>query len=72
MKYPVVINQSEYGYDAHCPVFPGCHSQGETFEEARENIRDAISVYLRMIEEETKASPVYQVEVDTPICNAVH
>jgi len=72
MKYPVIINQSDYGYDAHCPVVPGCHSQGDTFEEACDNIRDAIAVYLRMIEEETKTSHVYLVEVDTQICNAVH
>ena len=63
MKYIVVINQTEFGFDAHCPALPGCHSQGETFEEAMENIKDAITTYLRMIEEETKESTVYQVEV---------
>jgi predicted RNase H-like HicB family nuclease len=63
MKYTVVINQTEYGYDAHCPALPGCHSQGDTFDEAIENIRDAIKTYLLMIEEETKDSTVYQVEV---------
>jgi predicted RNase H-like HicB family nuclease len=63
MKYSVVINKTEYGYDAHCPALPGCHSQGDTFEEAVENIKDAIRTYLRMIEEETKDSPVYEIEV---------
>jgi len=63
MKYTVVINKSEYGYDAHCPALSGCHSQGDTEEEAMENIKDAISTYLHMIEEETKGSRVYQVEV---------
>lgn len=48
MKYTVVINKTEYGFDAHCPALPGCHSQGDTFDEAMENIRDAISTYLRM------------------------
>ena len=28
------------------PDLPGCASQGETFEEALENIKDAISLYL--------------------------
>jgi predicted RNase H-like HicB family nuclease len=42
---------------------PGCHSQGETLEEAIENIKDAITTYLHMIEEETKDSTVYHVEV---------
>ncbi|MCK4910501.1 MAG: type II toxin-antitoxin system HicB family antitoxin [Thermodesulfovibrionales bacterium] len=63
MKYPVVINQSEYGFDAHCPVLPGCHSQGDTLEEALENIKDAIQVYLKTIAIETKDAAVYQVEV---------
>ena len=63
MKYSVVINKSEYGFDVHCPALPGCHSQGDTIDEAIENIKDAITTYLRMIEEETKDSTVYQVDV---------
>jgi predicted RNase H-like HicB family nuclease len=62
MKYPVVVHQSEYGYDAHCPLLPGCHSQGDTLEEALENIKDAIYSYLAMISEEEKGS-LYEVEV---------
>ncbi len=63
MKYTVVVNKTEYRFDVHCPALPGCHSQGDTFEEAIENIKDAINTYLRMIEEETKDATVYQVEV---------
>jgi predicted RNase H-like HicB family nuclease len=47
----------------HCPALPGCHSQGDTFEEALENIKDAITTYLQMIEEETKDATVWEVEV---------
>ena len=63
MKYPVIINKSEYGYDAHCHMLPGCHSQGDTLDEAIENIKDAIKTYLQMITEETKDATVYEVEV---------
>jgi predicted RNase H-like HicB family nuclease len=63
MRYSVVINKSEYGYDAHCPMLPGCHSQGDTLEKAIENIKDAITTYLQMIAEETKDATVYEVEV---------
>jgi len=62
MRYPVVVHKSEYGYDVHCPLLPGCHSQGDTLEEALENIRDAIVTYLQMISEEIKGS-LYEVEV---------
>ena len=48
MKYTVVVNESEYGYDVHCPALPGCHSQGDTLEEAIENIKDAIKTYLQI------------------------
>jgi predicted RNase H-like HicB family nuclease len=63
MKYPVVVHKSEYGYDVHCPILNGCHSQGDTVEEALENIKDAITTYLEMIAEETKGS-IYEVEVN--------
>jgi len=63
MKYPVVVHKSEYGYDVHCPILQGCHSQGDTVEEALENIKDAITTYLEMIAEETKGS-IYEVEVN--------
>jgi len=62
MKYPVVVHKSEYGYDVHCPILPGCHSQGDTLEEALQNIKDAIITYLEMISEEAKGS-IYEVEV---------
>ncbi len=62
MKYPVVVHKSDYGYDSHCPILPGCHSQGDTVEEALENIKDAIITYLEMIAEGTKGS-IYEVEV---------
>jgi predicted RNase H-like HicB family nuclease len=43
MVYRIVIEKGEdFGYVAHCPAIPGCHSQGQTMEEAIENIRDAI------------------------------
>ena len=63
MKYKVVLQESEEGYSVSCPGLPGCWSQGKTEQEAIENIKDAIKTYLKMIEEETKGSTVYQVEV---------
>ena len=62
MKYPVVVHESKYGYDVHCPLLPGCHSQGDTLDEALRNITDAIRTYLEMISEEEKGK-IYEVEV---------
>ena len=62
MKYPVVVRKSKYGYDVHCPLLTGCHSQGDTLKEALTNIKDAIITYLEMISQEEKGS-LYEVEV---------
>ena len=63
MKYLALIHKSKYGYDVHIPALPGCHSQGETEEEALENIKDAILTYLEMEKEELKGVKVREVEV---------
>lgn len=62
MKYPVTVHQSAYGYDVHCPLLPGCHSQGKSLEEALANIKDAIKTYLEMISEEQQGK-LYEVDV---------
>lgn len=50
MKFRVVIEQDEDGkFAASCPALPGCWSQGETREEARYNIVDAIKGYLESL-----------------------
>jgi predicted RNase H-like HicB family nuclease len=46
MTYRVVLHSSEEGYSVSCPSLPGCHSQGETENEALENIKSAIRAYL--------------------------
>lgn len=38
--------EDEGGYSVWVPLLPGCASQGETFEEALEGIKEAISLYL--------------------------
>ncbi|NOZ83037.1 MAG: type II toxin-antitoxin system HicB family antitoxin [Euryarchaeota archaeon] len=42
MKLKVIIEEDKEagGYVASCPALPGCHSQGETMEEALEDIRE--------------------------------
>ncbi|MCK4577502.1 MAG: type II toxin-antitoxin system HicB family antitoxin [Candidatus Marinimicrobia bacterium] len=53
MKYKVKIEQTDKGYAVWCPVLPGCWSQGDTEQEALENIKDAIVTYLATIEKLT-------------------
>ena len=50
MKYTVIIEKGrESGYVAYCPALKGCHSQGESLEEATDNIREAIEAYLKSV-----------------------
>ena len=63
MLYKVVLQKSEEGYSVNCPGLPGCWSQGATEEEALENIRDAISEYLAVINDLTENAVVREVEV---------
>lgn len=43
---PVVIEKDEEGYFAYCPSLQGCYSQGDSYEEIIENIKDAISLHI--------------------------
>lgn len=50
MKFRVVIEQDEDGkFIASCPTLPGCRSQGDTRDEAKHNITDAIKGYLESL-----------------------
>ena len=54
MIYKVSLEKTEEGYAVWVPELPGCWSQGDTEEEALENIKDAIIGYLETVEELTK------------------
>ncbi|MEX2170279.1 MAG: type II toxin-antitoxin system HicB family antitoxin [Pirellulales bacterium] len=43
----------EGGYTVYVPSLPGCISEGDTLDEARENIREAVALYLEPAEELT-------------------
>ena len=52
-RFQIVIEQDEDGvYVAECPALPGCYSQGKTFEEALDNVREVIDLCLKEAEEE--------------------
>ena len=50
-KINVVIEEDEYGYYAYCHELRGCQTQGETLEEALDNIKEAIELYLETLSE---------------------
>ena len=43
---PIVIEADADGFFVSCPALQGCYSQGGTYEEAVENIKDAIKLHI--------------------------
>jgi len=43
---PIVIEADSDGFFVSCPPLQGCYSQGDTYEEAVENIKDAIKLHI--------------------------
>jgi predicted RNase H-like HicB family nuclease len=43
---PIVIEGDADGYFVSCPALQGCYSQGDTYEEAVENFKDAIRLHI--------------------------
>ena len=52
-NYAVVIHEDpEGGFWGEVPALPGCYSQGETVEELKHNIREAITGVLAVLKEQ--------------------
>lgn len=57
MTFKVFLEPSEEGgYTVFVPALPGCISEGDTIEEALQNIREAIELYLEPILEPEQQS----------------
>ena len=53
MRYTVIIEpEEEGGFHIWCPALKGCHSQGDTKEEALENIQEVIAAYSESLQAE--------------------
>lgn len=48
LTYRIMIKRDGKFYHAYVPSLIGCHSQGKTIDEAKKNIREAITGYLKV------------------------
>jgi predicted RNase H-like HicB family nuclease len=46
LTLPIIVEADSDGYFVSCPALQGCYSQGDTYEEAVENIKDAIRLHI--------------------------
>ncbi|MEK7794341.1 MAG: type II toxin-antitoxin system HicB family antitoxin [Candidatus Hydrogenedentota bacterium] len=50
-KVTILVEKDEDGFFAYAPELEGCHTQGDTFEEAMENMKEAVEVYIESLPE---------------------
>ena len=52
----IVIEEDSDGFYAYCPQLEGCQSQGDSLEEVKQNIHEAVELYLETLSDEEKQS----------------
>ncbi len=71
MKLSVVVEKDDAGYFAYCPELKGCHSQGDTYDEAVANVTEAVELYLETMSEDEKKEALSKEILTTSIEVAV-
>jgi len=56
-QFTVVIEPDEEGFHAFVPALPGCHTFGDTVDEARVNIGEAIQLHIESMLEDGESIP---------------
>jgi len=65
-RFTVIIEPCEEGgYFAMCPAFPGCHVEGETYEETLNEMRAAIEAFVEDYKQEEELIPEDDVTITT-------
>lgn len=55
LRFTAIIEGDQDGYYAYCPELKGCHTQGETVEEALAHLREAAELYVETLSPEERA-----------------
>ena len=65
MRQVILIpDEDGVGYTVEVPSLPGCVSEGDTLQQALDNIQEAIALYIEVLEEDGKPVPP---DFDMPI-----
>ena len=57
-NYTIILEREEDGgYHAFCPALPGCHTQGDSYDEVIGNIEDAIKLYIESLKDHEEPIP---------------
>ncbi len=58
LDYLIIIEPTKTGFSAYCPDLPGCISVGDTVEQTRENMQEAIELYIEELIESGENIPL--------------
>ncbi len=71
MSFTAIYQKVPEGYIAFVEELPGANTQGQTLDEARENLKDAIKLvletYKQLTEEEIAGKDVIREEIEVSI-----
>ena len=67
MQLNAIIEHDQDGYFAYVPALKGCVSQGDTLEDALENIKEAIELYIEDMEENEISKTLKKAYIIAPI-----
>lgn len=62
VEYTVIYEKGKTNWGAYIPDLPGCVSIGDTFLEVQENIKEAIDLYLEVLQEDGQPIPQPSIE----------
>ena len=71
LKASLLIEKDADGYFASCPDLKGCYSQGDTLDEAMDNMREAIVLHVETLSEDERnayrSKEIYTTSVDVNV-----
>ena len=57
-QFTVVIEPDEGAFHAYAPSLPGCHTFGDTVEEAQANLKEAIALHIQCMQDDNEPLPI--------------
>ena len=63
IEYTVIYEKGENNWGAYIPDLAGCISIGDSFLEVQENIKEAIALYLEVLQEDGQPIPQPSIQV---------
>lgn len=64
MKYAIIIEKAKHNYSAYAPDVPGCVAVGDTVEEVKQLMQEALELHLEALQMESLPIPESSSQVD--------